>query len=163
MTPTCICRENIIQTQENCGRELWKQTQLNIKQWSCLLNSTRGAPKPEKCWWYLLDYTCTNGKWTYSEMVPRVLLITNPDGSKSPIKQEAATVSKKMLSIHDLPTGGNKGHLSYIKDKATQWVTRMTNGHLPSHTAWVASQHLARPTIWVRHNDKQYRTSQQAS
>ncbi len=45
-------------------------------------------------------------------MVPRELLITNTDGSKSPIKQEAATVSKKMLDSQDSHTGGNKGHHS---------------------------------------------------
>jgi hypothetical protein len=60
--------------------ELWSQTQIKIKQWSCL--------KPEKCFWYLLDYTCTDGKWSYTDSVPRELLITNPNGSKIPIKQE---------------------------------------------------------------------------
>jgi hypothetical protein len=42
--------------------ELWAQTQMEIKQWCCLLNPTGGALKPEKCWWYLLDYTCFDGK-----------------------------------------------------------------------------------------------------
>jgi hypothetical protein len=35
--------------------ELWAQTQIEIKQWSCLLNATVGALKPQKCWWHLLD------------------------------------------------------------------------------------------------------------
>ncbi len=37
--------------------ELWAQIQIEIEHWSCLLNATGGALKPEKCWWYLLDYT----------------------------------------------------------------------------------------------------------
>ena len=28
----------------------------------------RGALKPKKCFWYLLDYECKEGKWTYAEM-----------------------------------------------------------------------------------------------
>jgi hypothetical protein len=132
-TDMCTWREYI-----SDPGELWKQTQIEIEQWSCLLNATRGALKPEKCWWYLLDYTCTDGKWTYADIVPRELLIMNPDGTKSPMKQEEVTASKKTLSIHDSPVGGNEGHLTYIKDKATQLVTRMTNGHLPSHIAWFA-------------------------
>jgi hypothetical protein len=68
-------------------------------------------------------------------------LITNLDGTKSAIKQEEVTVSKKTLGIHDAPAGGNKGHLNHIKGKATTWVNRMTNGHLPSHIAWVAYRH----------------------
>jgi hypothetical protein len=62
--------------------ELWAQTQTEIKQWSCLLNSTGGALKPEKCWWYILDYTCVEGKWKYADIVPRELFITNPYGTK---------------------------------------------------------------------------------
>jgi hypothetical protein len=74
-------------------------------------------------------------------------LITNPDGTKSPIKQEEVTVFKKTLGIHDSPAGGNKGHLLYIKDKAIQWVTWMENGHLPSHIAWVAYNHQLWPGL----------------
>ncbi len=35
--------------------ELWFQTQIELEKWSCLLNATGGALKPEKCFWYLLD------------------------------------------------------------------------------------------------------------
>jgi hypothetical protein len=38
--------------------ELWCQTQIELEQWSCLFNATEGALKPEKCFWYLLDYEC---------------------------------------------------------------------------------------------------------
>ncbi len=62
-------------------------------------------------------------------------MITNPDGTKSPIKQEEVTVSKKTIGIQNSPAGGNEGHLVYIKDKVTQWVTQMANNHLPSHIA----------------------------
>jgi hypothetical protein len=63
----------------------------------------------------------------YADIVPRELYITNPDGTKSLIKQEEATVSKKTLGIHDLPAGGNAGHLDHIKMKAAIWVNRLTN------------------------------------
>jgi hypothetical protein len=90
--------------------------------------------------------TCTDGKWSYADSVPRELLISHPDSSKSPIKQEEVTESKKMLRIYDSPPGGNAGHLTYIKAKATQWVNGTRNGHLPSHIAWVAYKHQ----LWPR-------------
>ncbi len=71
----------------------------------------------------MLVYKCKEGEWTYVEMVPRELVITNPNGTKSLIQQEDVTVSKKTLGIHDSPAGGNASHLTYIKEKATQWVT----------------------------------------
>ncbi len=73
--------------------------------------------------------------------------ITNLDGTKSLIKQEEATMSKKTLGIHDSPAGGNTGHLDHIKMKATPWVNRMTNGHLPSHMARVAYKHQLWPGL----------------
>jgi hypothetical protein len=127
--------------------ELWAQAQIEIEQWSCLLNATGGALKPEKCWWYLLDYTCVDGKWTYADMAPRELLITNLDGRKSGIKQEDVSESKKTLGIYNAPAGENEGHLDHIKSKATMWVNRMTNGHFPSHIAWVGYRHQLWPGL----------------
>jgi hypothetical protein len=75
---------------------------------------------------------------TYAEITYREMFVKNPDGTKSPIKQEKVTDSKKMLGIHDSPAGGHADHLSYIKDKASIWVHRMQNGHLPCHIAWTA-------------------------
>ena len=42
--------------------ELMLQAQKEITQWSLLLNATGGALKPEKCFWYLLDYICIEGE-----------------------------------------------------------------------------------------------------
>ena len=54
---------------------------------------------------------------------------------------------KKTLGIHDSPSGGNSAHLTYIKEKVGEWVSRMSNGHLPSHMAWVAYRHQLWPGV----------------
>jgi hypothetical protein len=141
-TNVYMWRDNILDPGE-----LWAKMQIEIKQWSCLLNATGGALKPEKCWWYLLDYTCVNGKWTYADIVPRELLIANPDGTMSAIKQDEVTVSKKTLGIYDAPAGGNEDHLDHINSKTTTWINRMTIGHLPSHIAWAAYRHQLWPGL----------------
>jgi hypothetical protein len=129
-------RENLLDTGE-----LWCQAQLELEQWICLLNATGGALKPEKCFWCLLDYKCKDGEWTYAEITHHEMCVTNPDVTKSSIKQERVTNSKKTLGIHNSPAGGNADHLSYIKDKASIWVQRMQNGHLPCHIAWTTYKH----------------------
>ncbi len=126
---------------------MWSQAQLELEHWSCLLNPTGGALKPEKCFWYLLDYECVDGEWKYVDMVPWELVITNPDGRTSPISQEQVTASKKTLGIHDSPSGGNSAHLTYIKEWVGAWVSRIMNGHLPSHMAWVAYRHQLWPGV----------------
>jgi hypothetical protein len=110
---------NLYTWQENIfdPGELWCQAQLELEQWSCLRNTTGGALKPNKCFWYLLNYVCDDGEWAYAEMVPQELVITNPDGTKSPIKQEKVMKSKKTLGIHDSPSGGNATHLFSMKEK----------------------------------------------
>ncbi len=80
-------------------------------------------------------------------MAPRELLIMNPDGTKSAIKQEDVLLSKKTLGIYNAPAGGNEGHLNHIKSKATTWVNRMTNGHLPIHIVWVGYRHQLWPGL----------------
>ena len=37
--------------------------------WGDLLCCTGGALKPEKCFWYLVDYECKEGEWQYTDMV----------------------------------------------------------------------------------------------
>jgi hypothetical protein len=80
-------------------------------------------------------------------MVPHEMVVTNPDGTKSPIKQETVTNSKNTLGIQDSPAGSNADHLSYIKDKGSVWVQRMQNGHLPCHIAWTAYKHQLWPGL----------------
>jgi hypothetical protein len=75
------------------------------------------------------------------------MLITNPDGSKSLIKQEGVDASKKTLGVQDSLSGGNTGHLEFIRNKVTTWVNRMTNGHLPHHMAWIAYWHQLWPSL----------------
>jgi len=67
-----------------------------------------GVLKPEKCILYLLDYTCEDGEWSYAEMIPHELFITNPDRTKSYFDQEGVAMSKKTLGIHDSLAGGKK-------------------------------------------------------
>jgi hypothetical protein len=127
--------------------KVWNQAQLELEHWSRLLNATGGALKPKKCFWYLLDYECVDGEWKYVDMVPRELVIANPDGMTSPISQEQVTASKKTLRILYSPSGGNSAHLTYIKEKVGEWVSRMTNRHLPSHMAWAAYRHQLWPGV----------------
>jgi hypothetical protein len=78
------------------------------------------------------------------------MMITNPNGTKSPIKQEEMTESKKTLGIHDSPARGNNTHLSYVKTKVSTWVSRMLNGHLPNHSAWIGYKYQLWPGVRYR-------------
>jgi hypothetical protein len=126
----------------NCGvtgpTDLWLRMQGNLGQWSNLLIASGGALKPDKCFWYPLDYISVEGRWSYVDVSDFELKITGPNGGVHVITQKSPTTSMKTLGVVDAPEGGNKGHLEYIKSKTATWVSRMKNGHLPSHIAWIA-------------------------
>ncbi len=61
--------------------ELLMQAQQEVSQWSLLLIATRGTLKPEKCFWYLLDCTCKEGKWEYTVHSDYKSYVNYPDGS----------------------------------------------------------------------------------
>ena len=72
--------------------ELMLQAQQEVTQWSLLLNATGGALKPEKCFWYLLDYTCYDG-----ECPTRCIRILN---CLSPILTDPGAASSRKRSRH---------------------------------------------------------------
>ena len=70
-----------------------------------LLIGTGGALKPEKCFWYLIDYECQEGKWEYSEMVDWSLMVPLPDGSSAKIAHKDVYDSVETLGVFSCPAG----------------------------------------------------------
>ena len=44
------------------SEDVFTEMQAGLTCWSELLNSTGGAHKPEKCWWYPIHYECVDGE-----------------------------------------------------------------------------------------------------
>ena len=45
------------------AEDLYETIQAETKMWGDLLLATGGCLKPEKCFWYMLDYECSEGEW----------------------------------------------------------------------------------------------------
>ena len=86
--------------------DLVVQTQNNVDQWNDLLKASGGALKPEKCFWYMLDYNCVDGVWYYIEHNDFELTVTSPDGSASMLEQKSVRESMKTPGVYDSPIGG---------------------------------------------------------
>ena len=110
------------------------QAQVCVSLWSSLLNSTGGAIKGAKSFWYLLDYKCTHGKWAYSTFDDSSynLYLHDPSGSPSLLDRKLPTEAIKTLGVYHSPIGDHTHHLSQLSQRALIWLNNIRNGHLPS-------------------------------
>ena len=82
--------------------DLWAKTQCSKSDWGKLLILNGGTLKPEKCFYYLVDYKwLADGSWQYLKMVDDFPALTVPlsDGRDAPIEQLPVNASKKTLNI----------------------------------------------------------------
>jgi hypothetical protein len=107
------------------AEELYETIQEETKMWGDLLLATGGCLKPEKCFWYVLDYKCCEGEWMPRELVDWELLIPMDDGSQRPIFSLSLHESRKVLGVEDCPAGYNATQLESIKEKVKEWMNRM--------------------------------------
>jgi hypothetical protein len=86
--------------------DIWDDSQGALTAWGKLLIATGGMLKPEKCFYYFVDYEWQDdGSWVYSDMVDWELLVPQSDGSETPIEQLPVDESKKTLGIWTNPAG----------------------------------------------------------
>ena len=90
---------------------VYKEMQSSMLCWGNLLCSTGGALKPEKCYWYMVDYECTDGEWGYAPMEYFDLSIPTSDDTTVVIEQLGVDVPKEMLGVWSCPSGNDDKHL----------------------------------------------------
>ena len=70
------------------SEQVYQETQDSLYVWGDLLLCTGGALKPEKCFWYLVDYECDEGEWKYKATVDWEIMVSVPDGPDALIGQK---------------------------------------------------------------------------
>jgi len=73
----------IITNKSNDERMVARKMQLSLQLWHGLLQATGGDLVPDKCFWYLIDFTWNHNRWTYKQWdnKARPLLIHRADGT----------------------------------------------------------------------------------
>ena len=99
------------------AEDLYETIQTETKMWGDLLLATGGCLKPEKCFWYMLDYECCEGECKPREIVDWELMIPIDDGSLKPIYSLSPHESRKVLGVKDCPARGSAEQLETIKPK----------------------------------------------
>jgi hypothetical protein len=130
-------------------KELWEEVAASTESWTELLTVPGGSGKGEKCFGYLLDYEWdVTGAWYYAPVPDIELNMVLPDGSKEGIVLLPHTSGRVTLGISTSPDGDDSHHLhtpgkardkwQSVSTRASVWLDRLKNGHLPPKYSWVS-------------------------
>ena len=129
---------NVMGDNLRTSKHVYQEMQDSLHMWDNLLLHTGRATKPDKCFWYLVDYECVNGEWQYKPTVDWEMKVPVPDGPDALIKQKDVHACEETLGVWSCPAGSEDKQYKKITDRVEKWTSRTSNGHLPARYAWVS-------------------------
>ena len=95
------------------AKEVMEEAHASVDGWGLPLTSTGGALNGDKCYWFMVDYVCNGGIWSYAKTDNDLHLeIPLADGKRVRITQEEITVATKMLGIWACLVEGDTTHIT---------------------------------------------------
>jgi hypothetical protein len=113
--------------------------QESIDSWGNLLIATRGVLQPSKCFYSIISFEWTNGKWRYAKNNIRGeygITVPLPCGGKAAISHKSFSHAKKTLRAMTSPDGNSSTSICMMQDKAQQWINDVCGGHLHHRNVW---------------------------
>ena len=112
--------------------------QETVNCWSAGLRVTGGALKPEKCFWYPIEWKWTKG--IAHCVIPNKhtpdILVTSPDGMTMPITRLKYLDSREIMGVIQAPSGDMEGQISKLEKIIGKWLPFLTNGYLHRRLVW---------------------------
>lgn len=111
------------------------EAQEALDLWAGLLRATGGNLAPEKSYWYLLEVTRSNGKWTYktASQAPGDLFLNQ---GQHRIRRNEVHVAEEALGIQASPDGSMRAELKYLKGKVAKWCDAIRTKRIKPSEAW---------------------------
>jgi len=131
--------------------EVHTAIQWAIENWGRLLIATGGTLKPEKCFYYLIDFAwAQKGGWQYiahHEDEGAAWFVPLPDGTMAPISHLTVDDAQNTLGVITCPFGNSADSLQQMKDKAKKWFDSLTAGRLHHRMMWFSVDHQMWPSV----------------
>ena len=107
-----------------------------VQLWQKGLEVSGGTLRPEKCYWYLLSYVWTDGKWDFDESSDRVITVKDCNGTRGMVTKLKASEAKEVVGVWIAPDGSNTVQLQHTREKIKEMVDRISSSTLNSAWMW---------------------------
>ena len=128
------------ETPEDVGQRL----QGAVTCWANSLGVTGGALKPEKCFWYSIGFSWTNGDPSYRTAQDTEIWVPDFSGTPTAIAHLGAHEAREVMGVWQTPSGDMTKQLAELNAKLVCWQSYITNGYLHRRVVWRAFW----STIW---------------
>lgn len=86
--------------------------------WGSLVEVTGGTISIDKCWWYLVDFVWSRGKWVATDVFPEGDLVAyDEQGSAVSLKRLCCSEASEMLGLWMAPNGSTSRLLNSLRVK----------------------------------------------
>ena len=110
-----------------------------LKMWEDLMEVNGAVIAPDKCWWYLIEFSWQGGTWRYQNAgSDKVIQVRDKDKKLWNLKYLPFSQAKEMVGVFLAPNGNESAQVTALKDKATQWAQRIRCSPLEDYTVWAA-------------------------
>ena len=121
----------------NDADEIFEGLASMLKMWDELMEVTGAAIAPDKCWWYLVDFTWHKGRWKCTDQGHQFeMQVRDKHGDEQVIKYLPSDVAKEMLGIYIAPDGNQHTQFKIMREKSSTWAQYMAQGTLTTEVSW---------------------------
>lgn len=129
-------------------RDVYDKLQTVLNMWDELMQVNGAAIAPDKCWWYLVDFEWTAGKWKYAHTNAALQLTArDKDFRVHELQRLNHDDAREMVGVHLAPTGQEKTQLQILRDKTERWAKKIRQSPLDEDAVWTALKHTISKTV----------------
>ena len=97
------------------------------------------AIAPDKCWWYLIDFTWNSSQWSYRNAgLGKKLRVRDKSNVMHDLKYLPFSKAKEMVGVQLSPNSNEKEQLKALGEKSSKWAQQMQGSPLDALTFWTA-------------------------
>ena len=125
--------------------EVYTKLQSILTTWDEVMQVNGGAIAPDKCWWYLVDFEWSQGRWKYSSPGAALQLqVRDKDGVRKKLPYMSHNTAREMVGVHLAPDGTETHQVKVLRKKTQDWAQHIRHSPLDEEAVWTALRHLLR-------------------